>query len=102
MPSATNTSAVPSATPPPAPLSDSSALSTEAEGSESDTCDAAEIRRLRRELEREKYRNSQLTAQLKRQTQLQGQLVRLPADFRVAAHLPLAHTRRRRRLALPA
>ena len=47
------------------------------EGSESDTSDAAQIRRLRRELEREKHRNSLLTGQLERQTQ--GQLVRLPA-----------------------
>mmetsp|Transcript_51542 Transcript_51542/g.102579 ORF Transcript_51542/g.102579 Transcript_51542/m.102579 type:complete len:418 (-) Transcript_51542:380-1633(-) len=49
---------------------------SEAEGSEnSEVPDVqTQLRALRRELEHEKHRNTQLTAQLKRQTQLQGRL----------------------------
>ena len=60
-------------------LSQSSGLPSEVESDSEAQQPSSELRKLRRELEREKHRNSQLQAQLKRQTQLQGRLVR-PAD----------------------
>ena len=44
--------------------------------SETEANPAPAVKRLQQELNREKHKNSQLQAQIKRQTKLQGQLVR--------------------------
>ena len=66
---------------------------SEAEGSEnSEVPDVqTQLRALRRELEHEKHRNTQLTAQLKRQTQLQGRLVSLRGVSAAASNSSCHH-----------
>ena len=99
-------SAQPPATPPrpPEPPFNRIETSDSAQTSEDDSAlsvasiNNKELRKLRRELEREKHRNTQLQSQLKRQTQLQGQLVRRPIFFssphRSRIALPYTHTAR--------